>query len=237
MLTKLLTALLLFATLHGSAHASIITVTVHGIIMTDAIDRSAMFGPIGRSLFGMNFTTTVRYARPDKTDFSDPHWDRYNSQVDGAVPVSFAITIDNRTLVREFVPIEMSHIVADQRGTGFADFSTMSLTTGNVESGVGFTYSIFNFHDGYVPTRPRLEAPFVYEVADADGAYGAVWLRPGSRSHGNLDFNAEFTRLEVSSDWVDVPEPAAMLLVLGALGAAGLARRRGRFAENVQNSQ
>lgn len=222
---KSIASLLLFAAMHTGAQASVITVTVSGIIATEAIDKSAMFGPIGADLNGLDFTARVSYDRPARTDFSNLDMDKYDADVNGAVPVDFAITINNRTLTRQFVPIQMHHMVADSRNS-FADWMWLDVYTGNVENGVAFAFHIYNFQNTFIPPRPRLETPISYQVVDADGPYGSVWLRPGSRSFGNLEFNAEFTHVEVTSDFVDVPEPAGALLLLTAMGAAGIARRR-----------
>jgi|GEM_PF-5504603 len=225
MLIKSLASVVLFAAMHTCAQASVITVTVAGIIATEAIDKSAMFGPIGADLNGKTFTASVRYDRPARTDFSNPDMDTYDADVNGAVPVDFAITINNRTLTRQFLPIQMHHMVADSHGS-FADWMWLDVYTGNVENGVAFAFHIYNFNNSFIPPRPRLETPISYQVVDADGPYGSVWLRPGRRSFGNLEFNAEFTHVEVTSDFVDVPEPASILLLLGALGAAGVSMRR-----------
>jgi hypothetical protein len=225
MLTRLFASLLLFSAFHAGAQASIITVTLHGKITDEAIDKSAMFGPIGASLFGLDFTTTIRYTRPKRTDFSDPNQDFYNAQVHGAGLVNFEITINNRTLKREFVPIEMTHFVGDSRN-GFADFSAMGVNSGNVPGGVVMAFYMYNYEDAFIPSRPSLETPISYQVVPADWAFGSVWLRPEGRSHGNLLFDAEYTHLEVSSDAVDMPEPASGVLLVVALAAAGLSTRR-----------
>jgi hypothetical protein len=225
MLIKSLAGVLLFAALHAGAQASVITVTAYGTIATQAIDKSAMFGPIGADLNGLDFTATLRYDRPARTDFSNPDMDTYSADVNGAVPVDFDITINNRTLARQFVPIQMHHTVIDSRNT-FADMMSIGVYTGNVENGVAFAFNLYNFQNALISPRPRLESPISYQVVDADGPYGSVWLRPGSRSFGNLEFNFELTRLEVISDAVDVPEPAGVMLLLAGLAAAGMARRR-----------
>jgi len=225
MLIKSLAGLFFFGALHAGAQAGVITVTVYGTIATQAIDKSAMFGPIGADLNGLNFTASLSYDRPGRTDFSNPDMDTYDAEVNGAVPVDFAITINNRTLARQFMPIQMHHMVADSHNT-FADWMWLDVYTGNVENGVAFAFHIYNFQNNFIPPHPRLETPIAYQVVDADGPYGSVWLRPGSRSFGNLEFNTELTRVEVTSDAATVPEPASALLLLAALGAAGSARRR-----------
>lgn len=227
MLPRLFASLLLLSAGHGVAQASIISVTLHGTITDEAIDKSAMFGRIGASLFGLDFTTTFRYQRPPRTDFSNPNVDVYNAQIQGSGPVNFEITINNRTLHREFVPVELIHWAADSRD-GFADYSVMGVGTGNVPGGVVMSYFIYNFEDAFIPSRPRLETHIAYHVLPTDRSFGAVWLRPEGRSFGNLVFDARYTYLEVNSDAVDVPEPGGGLLFLAALGAAGLAARRTR---------
>lgn len=233
MLIKSLASLLLFAALHTGVQAAVIHITVYGTIATQAIDKSAMFGPIGADLNGMDFTATVSYDRPARTDFSNLDMDVYDAQVNGAVPVNFDITINNRTLARQFVPIEMHHTVVDSRNT-FADWTTFGVYTGNVENGVAFAFHFYNFQNSLIPPRPRLEMPIAYDVIDADGELGSVWLRPGRRSFGNLEFNAIIRRLEVSSDAVDVPEPSGVLLMLAALAAAGLTLRRAGSSQQAQ---
>lgn len=225
MLIKSIAGAFLWVALQSGAQAAVITITVSGIIATQAIDKSAMFGPIGADLNGLGFTARVSYDRPSRTDLSNPDMDTYNADVNGAVPVDFQITINNRTLARQFVPIQMHHTVVDSRNT-FADWMAFDTYTGNVESGVAFAFHNFNFNDSFIAPRPRLESPLSYQVIDADGALASVWLRPGRRSFGNLEFNAELTRIEVTSDWVDVPEPASGMLMFAGLAAAGIVLRR-----------
>jgi hypothetical protein len=224
MLIKSLASLLLFASLHAGAQASVISITVYGTIATQAIDKSAMFGPIGADLNGLDFKATVSYDRPARTDFSNRDVDTYDAQINGAVPVDFGITINNRTLTRQFVPIQMSHTVGDGANS-FADWTMFGTYTGNVENGVAFAFHILNYQKTFIPPRPRLESSISYDVIDADLELASVWLRPGRRSFGNLEFNAIVRRLEVSSDAVPVPEPAGAMLMLAAMATAGLALR------------
>lgn len=235
MLIKSLAAGLLLALLHTGACASIITLNVWGVIATEAIDRSAMFGPIRADLNGKEFMATVRYERPRRTDFSNLDTDVYDAQLHGAGPVDFSITINNRTLTRQFVPTLMAHTVMDSANT-FADWIEFYTYTGNVENGVAFSFRIYNFVDALIPPHPRLESPISWTVDDRTTPWGSVWLRPGSRSHGNLEFNMLLHRLEVSA--TDVPEPGGVLLMLAALGAAGLALgASGRKASAVVNAR
>jgi hypothetical protein len=213
---------LLVAAAASGAQAAVIVTTYTGVV-ADGVDTVGFFGTPGADLAGEAFTAVYTLDTASSTNFKSPPG-AFDDDFQYGLGTS-SLTIGGATIVSPWVE-EYRYIAnSSQYIYGWTNLYNYA---GSIEFETGIIgSSLLNSVD--------LAQPLSYKIVDGDGSSGFGYFT-GKDPYGNSsNIGLSTEQVEVTTDAIAVPEPAAWTLMLtGFLGAGaalrGARRRRAALA-------
>jgi hypothetical protein len=212
---------LLAAAAAPGAQATVVITTYQGV--ANGVDTAGFFGTPGADLTGEAFTAVYTLDLASSTNFKSPP-----GAFDDDFQYGFgssSLTIGGATTVSPWVE-EYRYITNSYQY--IYGWSNLASYAGYIEFETGIIgSSLLNSVD--------LAQPLIYKIVDGDGSSGFGYFTGQDRYGNSSNIGLSTEQVEVTTNAIAVPEPAAWTLMLtGFLGAGaalrGARRRRAALA-------